>query len=627
MAFYYPITTGRIRGKSRIWDIVISERYDTEQDPAPTSTATRFRKQLRFQYSNPSGGDLQKGVMPSFVQLDFVDLGYRLYDAMKARVQTGSVDRAFRVDCQSRDLSWSGYAQLDQIEKYVWTNKRLPVTSVQFADGIADLDDIEDPGFYFGVSIHGLLRNPLAYDLHEKDIEYRFRWVPTNRETGEPQITRIWPFNVWSDFTPAGRVKDISDQFFFRVWQGLDNRWHVEQAPLIGKEIALGGGTEYFAWQAYDPLRDEDTEVVDIAGARRVVNVSSRRGEAELRELLDKAAGSVRYSTEEEISLYYFQFARDGWFRYWADANTPWLYQTAGTIVQDTRFLADQYAANLQGSAARLRQDFQAIGADQDVSLKWDFWAAIEGPTTNNFDFEIAIEPIHAGDSKYYLQSDGTWTTTPTVLNSGAIAVVPMGNPTLTYTEIFVRNVEPIPVAGYPYIEWRGIDGSHNVIIDDYWLTPVDTDGEIVQDIKFETVFVTPYPNAERSREVKISRDWLQRESRGFSFTGYVNINPNIQVWNNALAINMPVDGWEDLSDPGVVYYDLSHLSAVRGWFEQLPYAPVRFRGRINAIAPPEYSVIIDGVECIAMNVTVDGVTETTEGEWTQNIRANEDLT
>lgn len=668
--YYYPIYTGAINGKNRIWSIQIEEGFEAEQDPAPDSANLRIRKRLEWQWSNPQGGAITKGVMPSYTRLEILDPLRRVFNRFKQAKQELSTDRRYRVVITSGFYGWWGFIQLDQLtEGYNW-RVQIPTLAFQVNDGISTLNkytpQLSSDELTFA-PVARAMRAIFQDELHPLPILFKNRWIPALLEADVPALARIY-FSLFEyreggglnvELRPEQIAAITSGNLFLRVWQDLKARWRFEQMPLVGRAMGANEGCEYLPY--IEPslrtatIRD-DVASVGCSSSEVAINGGYPSGAAFTESVMD-AVGSVKMQYAKAFT-FQSNFTRDPDFRFWSDVNTPRYWnERVGVVTRDARSLEGTYALRMDSPAAGLNTlgwYGKYVGAGQDMFQKFSVWAANENTVagaaiSSDFDFIISILPESPDDAQQYLQADGTWTDVPTVLNSGLLVGHDLGADPITYTNIFARTTEAPPVTGQWYFEIQhNSTGPVYLLLDKLQMLSVDIDGNYTSEVNAGFGWEVSYHNYDGLERIPGSEITIERgtteylpainyepETVGTTIKVYrADVAAEFDPWpaivgvepGESVAGYIPVDGWIQWGVPGVRYYDLGYMGANIGYLAFVPTPLSMLEGTIYLMLDPGYVPIIDGVRYIPLNLTVDGVNETTKGQWVQDVTDTGDL-
>lgn len=668
----------------RVHPVKVEIFKDTET--APEVRTNDVEPSVQIQYSDPSGGNFLRGDMPSYVRLNILDEGRGLFDDMKAARDAGASDRKYKLVLTAGPVTWRGYVQLKNIRTFVHWQYLVPTIRIQAADGLGKANRMQLPVAGSDSSIHSVFRQTLAYELLPLDILYGFRWRPSTEPTpgdaiqtdpnqGEdPYVPRTGLPAVFSTYPPEERLKTVTDNFLLRVWQGLDGRWYVMQPNMIGKTAARLEGGELWEYRPPEeevagsrgyikhvgidntPITADETNFeleselsAEDPAARITVSFSD-----DLRVGLNTVDGSEKGMAGDKVQGPAMNLVRDGFFSHWqSDYDATYYEEVNGSggndVVRDTVvYVAGSDAAEIHPQG-KVKARLPYVQGGEETFLQFQFYATqrntADGGTdeTQRHEFEIIL---HGDSQDWWLQSDGTFSGSWASISTGDYYSQPTSGGTgIQWAHFFVRTVEAPPESGWFEIVLKGCyynstsgatgpgditqQTTHTVTVDDLGAFPVTDDGAIDNEYGGEVEFKTNQLTDPVGAHLEIERDWFNWQTYRYNDadSGRVQYAPTVQFWDGATLDWIQYPDWLEAGSANR-YHTLAEMQVRQGWFKQMPRLLDKVEGELMQVAPPEKAIYLasEGKTFMALNLTIKLIEWTTEGQWIENARYDEDL-
>lgn len=460
--------------------------------------------------------------------------------------------------------------------------------------------------------------------------------------------------------------------FLFRVWQGLDGRWHVMQPSMIGKSAAKLQGGEY--WQ-YRPDDEWDglgyMNHVGIDNTPITADADNLSADAELSAEDPIARISVNYADDLRVALNTvdgsedgmagdrvqgpaMNLVRDGFFGRWETDFQPTFYEvengSGGNDVQreTTVTLAGADSAEIMPQG-KVKTKLPFIEGSTERFIQFQFYAAQRntdvGGTdeTQRHEFEIIL---HGETQDWYVTGAGTYSDTWASISTDDYYSQPTSGGTgIQWFHHFVRTVELPPETGWFEIILKGCyynstsgatgpgditqQTTHTVTVDDVGAFPVDDAGAVDNEIDVHLTFELDSAADQVGEHLEIEREWFNWQAYRYNDAdgGRAQYAPTIEFWDGSFLDWIQFPAW--LEAGGVdEYHTLAEMQVREGWFKQMPRTVDKVRGTIAEAAPPEKAIYVAEVDkyFMALNVTINVVHWLTEGQWIENVRFGEDL-
>lgn len=252
---YRPIYTGTIRGNYDTFSITVYRRYPGGVGAPLTPAPITLRRNLKIRYAPIAGGAFEDGAMPSSVEVDIVDHDGEVFSTIAAHVAAGATTADYRLRVLETDgrgamagspIDWMGYVSLDNLETRLYPNIEAPSLRVTAFCGLgrfADLVPSDVPKF----SVHGTIRNTLAYGCQPRDIVYAHSLTPTRAlAPGRHLLSSLEAGRVTASVAeldpnvtePGDQLHQALELLLLRAHLGLDGQWYVQDAGQIGRPNA-----------------------------------------------------------------------------------------------------------------------------------------------------------------------------------------------------------------------------------------------------------------------------------------------------------------------------------------------------------------------------------------------------
>ena len=202
---------------------------------------TQMGSASTWKYNSLVGGKIEQGLMGGYLQLQIADPAKALFLHFSNARINGAEDGNFyfELGTPTDDLQLEGRIRINALNTLEahWTE--IPVLSIRLYDGTGKVDELQKllvPTSSLKSFFQNALWSTLARIL---PLHFRNEFGRANGPVGQEFIEMIFDGTPFYEYYPNREFKKILTLGFellaSRVWQGLDNIWHVEQPHLMGQ--------------------------------------------------------------------------------------------------------------------------------------------------------------------------------------------------------------------------------------------------------------------------------------------------------------------------------------------------------------------------------------------------------
>lgn len=627
---FHAIYQDTIRAKTRDLLVTIAQR-DTLG--TPDLQVVKMGRRLTWKWGSLIGGKIEKGLMPGAADLWILDPEQLIAQHFWQARTNGAVDTDFQVNISHEDsaLDLDAYVRLKNVDAVEAHWVEVPVTKVQIYDGVGKLDEIQKSATL--IWIESIFGESLDQTLFNKTIRYRVGFGATNAPSGEGLLD-AQHYTARNRLADTEQFQDIMqmavDLLTCRVWQGFDGLWHVEQPQLMG--------------QAGTVQEDTGSPLVDVVVQETSQQLSRRHYQQGLRRSLRDPIAGINFQREirnfsVETSVlgsplvldYVHSLFRGGRMRTLdtlvaSGSGGGGSLDSRGNASDDCLLLADDQA---------MYQDMPWVEQDEPfyVQLR-TFFAVEQNGSSGNQSAHARLSwiPWDSADDTYYLNPDGRWTTTSTILASPSVSPDANGADPLTWTEWQVSVFSPAPTRGKLRIELMGTGEAgagtgYNTLFDSVLVTAIDPDADDGSG--------NPARQSSTSWKTVLRAD---DGSGGPALGELVKVDsPHLVHGSWVLEGDTPDPGALVLEDHQFSYLDASRYPLGRFTYDGAEFhdpAEMIFQllrdfaggflyqleGTIPLVVPPEITLLdSDGRYYVMLRGSCDLIAEQTEGTWVEN--------
>lgn len=641
MSKYVDIAIGRLYGR-RPWTIHISELLDDDA-PEPDPPIIDISKDVTLSWGFVSQHGLFAGTLASSGQLVIRDIRSILYDRLLATKTTLQRDTVFLVTIASNDsrYTWQGHIRQDEVRKPEFERVRQNILSVTLYDGLGDPDNFSYTGFsLFGAPWPRLFHSAIRID---HPIQTALLWDSTNRNPLSPyplNLTIPQTFTSLPGVHKFSEVKDLyTSLFLLRVFQGMDGFWHVRQAWTMASDVlsGAGGGVAVIDKEPVFQPPEWQSELqvnADVLASVHILRVDLDEPGADIDRILEPPINEVQITRKRTMASESpdnaIDFLKDGSFEEPVDVDgsgsgsgsvpgrSVFAFWDNEGAYQDTRNTDTPeiglYSCRLEpGDYVRQKTLYVDASTEHFWKLIFDY-AILASGGSHSAEFSVSIDPLFPSiDDAYYLQVDGSWLASATIISTSAQAADPLADPTPSWYTQQINSVELPPISGKLVVEFFGGTGSgdsHHVLIDRAGLLVTDNEGTPTQSVSWQSTF----------RQLNA----LAEADVGEAFM--LNITADVSIWPLQLLFMEPYDPpgilqptldqvalW--IADDGSVESDLAKVIADK-IFSLQGSRRWGLEGTISRIIPPEAVLFYDDTYWVCDYLRVNLFDETTSGHW-----------
>ena len=601
---------------------------------------TQMGSASTWKYNSLVGGKIEKGLMGGYLQLQLVDVGKALFLYFSEARTNGAEDGNFYFELGRAGVQLEGRIRVNKITTLEahWTE--IPVLSIRLYDGTGKVDELQKL-LVATQSLTSFFQNALWGTLARLEpLHYRCEFDRANGPAGETVVDMLLTGTPYYEYYPNRQFKKIItlgyELLAARVWQGLDNIWHIEQPHLMGQpgQVIVD---PIFGFRSIEPA---------VANVRALSRTDLEGGVT--RSLMDPiAAVTIKRKYRDKqwgdgtifSNVYEINLLRAGGFdNVWNQALDHW----------DLGGLAKPTALDPRGrgtSCLRLeppegvQQDGMWMNANQEFQLLFNGYYALEdqGAGGNQSAFiQFFWEPWNpVVDPVFYLDATGAWTQTPTFLATPATGMDGSGANPLTWHNWFVAIRQQSPTLGRLRVALLGSSfgaggAAYNIFWDDVQLHPcnVDADDGTGKPAKVEgfeletTLYAYDATTGEplQGRTLKLEHEIPHVSYVQLSTSGALDsIVLERYEFNNFDSGNIP-NRWQvnkftyrgkQYVDPVEMLFD--YYRDVLGTYHW------QLSGKMCFPAPPELAFSLDDVPFFQTRSSLDLWEGTSEGKWVES--------
>lgn len=633
---YSAIGTGQIKGM-RLWTFYVEQFFDDLNNAPSEARVMTLGRDVSISYATRAAEGLAR-FLPLTLDVEVLDGDLYWYDLLEAARLEDAGERAFRLRLESDDGAFAvrTFLSLDNVSrKYAYWIRRT-VTRLSGVGGLGKLDDlVRDIGLLGMTSVHSTFRNFLQSGLHDIPLRVASIWYPDGHDLSRPHVddTKL-DIGYALDGAPlvgisnAGEIAEwIAGRFNWSVFQALDGAWNVEQWFAIGEPFQSTDGF-------YCESVDYGTNPALAGRPEKKLRLRERDGRIERGVDVETVSRFAEIDVDVEVQVNdterYSLVLNSAW-TYWRNGD-PAGWVTTGTVTKDTRPLGGGGLLSLSNAArispgGEIYQDTVFLKAGAKVGFST--WFALEDGGATEAEFQVVAFPFD-GSAAYYLQNDGTWSTSAGVIQSPTETPDASGADPLTYYDFDFASEDPLPTDAL--IRFACLDaanGTSEVIIGRFEGYPASGPGER------ETNFGQRFLQYDAGGDVLSGRREEVSTSAPSAEVGadnsFIAPSDRTTVILPSEAIIVPARTW--VYDDGVrTSTDLSELVAA-DLFDFNGSGQRMLVGQVDAIVGPATALVaklpdgsggLEDVEFVLSGAAIDVVREITDGVWMEKNRKYE---